>query len=180
MLWMQARNKPYCKFAARVAYSNTENKDSHRWSDMCDRFTVHVSVLWFCEHSFLFFFRSGVVSASKCHVLHCVVNVRKRGRFFACQRALKSAILPRSNGRSENNSFRVIIRQAEAVPSEFLLRRAFICLQGRSPSASAEKRNFPFYRKTWREIRKRSSRLCSSYCIQKETLFSTLQSAHGM
>ncbi len=37
--------KPYCRFAARGAYSNTENKDLHGWSDLRDRFAVHPSVV---------------------------------------------------------------------------------------------------------------------------------------
>ncbi len=40
---MQRRNKPYCRLAARGTYSNTENKDLHRWSDLRDRFAVHAS-----------------------------------------------------------------------------------------------------------------------------------------
>jgi hypothetical protein len=42
-LWIQTRNTPYCRFAAKVAYSNTENKGLHRWYNMCDRFAVHAS-----------------------------------------------------------------------------------------------------------------------------------------
>jgi hypothetical protein len=43
MLRMRTRNKPYCRFAARGAYYNTENKNSHGWSDSRDKFTVHPS-----------------------------------------------------------------------------------------------------------------------------------------
>jgi hypothetical protein len=38
------QEKPYCRFVARVAYSNTENKDLHRWSNTHDRFAVHTSI----------------------------------------------------------------------------------------------------------------------------------------
>ncbi len=55
--WMQPRTKPNCRFAARVVYFNTENKELHKWSDTRDSLAVHASGVGVqapqtvCDHS---------------------------------------------------------------------------------------------------------------------------------